>query len=232
MGKVEREPTNIPGFDKMIDGGFVKNSLNLVSGGPGTGKTIFAMQFLLEGVKVGQKGLFISFEEECDNLMGDAMVFGWDFRKLEKQEKCFFFTCKPMEEPNLQMKISEIIKGNKITRVVIDSISVFAMMFKEDAYRIRKEFYKLADFLKKMGCTVLLTSEIAGEAPLDISAGGGSLSRDGIIEFIADSIITVHNSGIGGEGDRAIRVLKMRRTNHTKGPVPMNITKKGMQILD
>ncbi|MBT3985708.1 AAA family ATPase [archaeon] len=232
MGKVERVATNIPGFDKMIDGGFVKNSLNLVSGGPGTGKTIFAMQFLLEGVKVGQKGLFISFEEEFDNLMGDAMVFGWDFRKLEKQEKCFFFTCKPMEEPNLQMKISEIIKGNKITRVVIDSISVFAMMFKEDAYRIRKEFYKLADFLKKMGCTVLLTSEIPGEAPLDISSGGGSLSRDGIIEFIADSIITVHNSGIGGEGDRAIRVLKMRRTDHTKGPVPMNITKKGMQILD
>ncbi len=232
MGKVERVPTNIPGFDKMIDGGFVKNSLNLVSGGPGTGKTILAMQFLLEGVKVDQKGLFISFEEEFDNLMGDAMVFGWDFRKLEKQEKCFFFTCKPMEEPNLQMKISEIIKGNKITRVVIDSISVFAMMFKEDAYRIRKEFYKLADFLKSMGCTVLLTSEIPGEAPLDISSGGGSLSRDGIIEFIADSIITVHNSGIGGEGDRAIRVLKMRRTNHTKGPVPMNITKKGMQVLD
>ena len=78
---------------------------------------------------------------------------------------------------------------------------------------------------------VLLTAEINGEAPLDItSSDGSSLSRDGIVEFIADSVITVHNSGIGGEGDRAIRVLKMRRTNHTKGPGPMSISKKGVNI--
>jgi len=228
---VERIKTNIPGFDKLISGGFVKDSLNLLSGGPGSGKTIFAMQFLHEGVKNKEKGLFISFEEDFDKLMGDAEVFGWDFRTLEKEDKCYFFSCKPMEEPNLQTEITKIIKGHKITRVVIDSISVFAMMFKDDPYRIRKEFYKLASFLKKMGCTVLLTAEISGEAPLDITSGGGSLSRDGLIEFIADSVITLHNSGIGGEGDRAIRVLKMRRTNHVKGPVPMNINEKGMSVL-
>jgi len=227
----KRIKTNIPGFDKHIEGGFVEESLNLISGGTGCGKTIFAMQFLYEGVKQGEKGLFISFEEEFDKLMGDAAVFGWDLGKLEKEKKCFFFSCKPMEEPNLQSKISSIIKDNKINRVVIDSISVFSMMFKDDPYRIRKEFYKLADFLKKMGCTVLLTAEINGEAPLDITSGGGALSRDGLIEFIADSVITLHNSGIGGEGDRAIRVLKMRRTNHTKGPVSMNISKKGMKVL-
>jgi circadian clock protein KaiC len=227
----KRIKTNIPGFDKHIEGGLVEESLNLVSGGTGCGKTIFAMQFLYEGVKTGEKGLFISFEEEFDKLMGDAAVFGWDFRKMEKEKKCFFFSCKPMEEPNLQTKISAIIKEHKITRVAIDSISVFSMMFKDDPYRIRKEFYKLADFLRKMGCTVLLTAEISGEAPLDITSGGGSLSRDGLIEFIADSVVTLHNSGIGGEGDRAIRVLKMRRTNHTKGPLAMNISKKGMKVI-
>lgn len=228
---IERIKTYIPGFDKHIDGGFVVNSVNLLSGGPGTGKTVFALQFLYEGVKKGENGLFVSFEEEFDNLMGDAAVFGWDFEKLQKEGKCMFLSCKPLEEPNLQTKMQDMIHKYKVQRVVIDSISIFSMMFKDDAYRVRKEFYKLARFLKDQGCTILLTAEISGEAPLDITSGGGALSRDGIIEFIADSVITLHNSGIGGEGDRAIRVLKMRRTAHTKGPVPMGITEKGMQVL-
>jgi len=229
---VDRIKTHIPGFDKHIEGGLVKNSVNLLSGGPGTGKTIFALQFIYEGIrKSNETGLFVSFEEEFDNLIGDANVFHWDFQKLEKEAQCVFLSCKPLEEPNLQTKMQELIQKYKVKRVVIDSISIFSMMFKDDAYRVRKEFYKLARFLKDQGCTILLTAEISGEAALDITSGGGALSRDGIIEFIADSVITLHNSGIGGEGDRAIRVLKMRRTAHTKGPLPMGITDKGMQVL-
>ncbi len=227
----ERIKTFIPGFDEHIEGGFVNNSVNLISGGPGTGKTIFSLEFLYEGIKNNENGLFVSFEEEFDNLMGDALVFGWDFEKLQKDGKCVFLSCRPLEEPNLQTKMQEMIEKYKVKRVVIDSISIFSMMFKDDAYRVRKEFYKLARFLKDQGCTILLTAEISGEAPLDITAGGGSLSRDGIIEFIADSVITLHNSGIGGEGDRAIRILKMRRTNHTKGPIPMTISTRGMKIV-
>ena len=229
---VDRIKTHIVGFDKHIEGGFVKNSVNLLSGGPGTGKTIFALQFLYEGIrKSNEPGLFISFEEDFDNLIGDANVFNWDFQKLQKEAKCVFLSCKPLEEPNLQTKMQELIQKYKVKRVIIDSISIFSMMFKDDAYRVRKEFYKLARFLKEQDCTILLTAEISGEAPLDITSGGGSLSRDGIIEFIADSVITLHNSGIGGEGDRAIRVLKMRRTAHTKGPLPMGISNTGMQVL-
>ena len=160
------------------------------------------------------------------------MVFGWDFDKLQEEKKCVFLSCKPMEEPNLQLKIETLIKQFNVKRVVIDSISVFSMMFQDDEYRIRREFYKLTDFLKSLDCTVLITAEVNGESPLDITSGGGSLSRDGIVEFIADSVITLHNSGIGGAGDRAIRVLKMRRTNHTKGPLPMTIDKKGMSVLN
>jgi circadian clock protein KaiC len=230
---IKRIKTNIPGFDKHIDGGMVERSLNLVSGGPGAGKTIFAMQFLHEGImKDGEGGLYVSFEEGFESLMGDALVFGWDFEKLQNEKKCVFLTCKPMEEPNLQIKIEKLIKEYNVKRVVIDSISVFSMMFKEDQYRIRREFYKLADFLKSLNCTVLLTAEVSGEAPLDVTSSGGGLSRDGIIEFIADSIITLHNSGLGGEADRAIRVLKMRRTSHTKGPIPMTIAKSGMKVVE
>jgi len=229
---IDRIPSGIPGFDKLIDGGFVKGSINLISGGPGTGKTIFSMQFLYEGItKFKENGLFISFEENLNGLKNDAAVFDWDFPELEKQGKCKFLTFKPLNNPSLTSDLVRIIKKNDIKRVVIDSVSVFSMAFRGDPFKLRKELYSLCDLLEELGCTTLLTGEIAGEAPLDVSTSGGMLSRDGLIEFIADSVITLHNSGIGGEADRAIRVLKMRRTKHEKSPIPMDIHMKGVNIL-
>lgn len=226
-----RVATGIPGFDTLVDGGFVKGSVNLLSGGPGTGKTIFSMQYLYNGaIDFKENGLFISFEENLAGLKADAAVFGWDFNELEKKGVCKFITLKPFNNPGLAQDLKRMIHTKDIKRVVIDSISVFAMAFKNDYFKIRKELYNLCDLLEEIGCTTILTAEIAGEAPLDIS-GGGSLSRDGIVEFIADSVITLHNSGIGGEADRAVRVLKMRRTDHEKAPIPMKITAKGMGVL-
>ena len=128
--------------------------------------------------------------------------------------------------------MAEEIPKSKAKRVVIDSISVFGMAL-NDLYRIRKQIYFLANMLQKLGATTILTSEIVGEAPLDISSSGrdGSFSRYGVEEFIADSVITLHNSGLGGSGDRAIRIVKMRRTNHTKGPIPFEIGNQGIKIF-
>jgi KaiC/GvpD/RAD55 family RecA-like ATPase len=85
--------------------------------------------------------------------------------------------------------------------------------------------------LAKLDCTTLITSETIGEAPIDITSRDGSLSRHGVEEFILDGVVSFHNSGLGGEGDRAIRVVKMRRTNHTKGPNAMSISDKGIRVL-
>jgi circadian clock protein KaiC len=229
---VSRIPTCIPGFDKLIQGGFVKGSINLVSGGPGSGKTIFALQYIYNGVKdFDENGLFMSFEENVSTLKEDAALFGWDFDKLERDGSCTFFSMQPFTNPDLRSNIVAVVKKKGIKRVVIDSISIFSMALKDDSYRIRKEFYSLTDLLRGLGCTIVVTAEIPGEPALDIAAGGASLSRDGIIEFVADSVVTLHNSGLGGETDRAIRVLKMRRTNHEKAPTPMKITDDGMVVL-
>jgi circadian clock protein KaiC len=229
---VIRVPTKIPGFDKLIQGGFVRGSINLVSGGPGSGKTIFALQYIYTGAtEMKERGLFMSFEENVATLKDDAAMFGWDFEKLERDGYCTFFSMQPFGSPDLKSNIVSMIRKKDIKRVVIDSISIFSMAFKDDAYRIRKEFYTLTDLLRGLGCTVVVTAEIPGEPALDISSGNSNLSRDGIIEFVSDSVVTLHNSGLGGETDRAIRVLKMRRTNHEKAPTPMRITDSGMSVL-
>jgi circadian clock protein KaiC len=225
-----RFATHIPGFDPLCNGGFVDGSVNLVTGGTGTGKTIFCLQFLHNAIDRGKKGLYVSFEENLEALIGDAREFGWDFAKLQKEGKCWFITFQPVTGPGLQAEFVHLIQEKQINVLVVDSISVLAMMYEFNYFKMRKELYILSDTLKKLGVTTLYTAEIEGEAPLDIS-GGGKLSRDGIVEFIADSVITVHNAGIGGESDRAIRILKMRRTKHEKGPVPLKISEKGMEVL-
>ncbi len=232
MVKSDRVPTGIPGFDKLIGGGFIKGSTNLLAGGTGSGKSIFSMEFLYNGIsKFNEPGLYICFEEGIASLKEDAKMFGWDFDKYEKNKKITFLYLTPYTTTDLQSLLAEEIPKSKAKRVVIDSISIFAMAL-NDLYRIRKQIFFLVNALQKAGATSILTSEIVGEAPLDISSStrDGSFSRYGVEEFIADSVITLHNSGLGGAGDRAIRVVKMRRTDHTKGPVPFEIGNQGVKV--
>ena len=227
----ERVPTGVPGFDKLVHGGLVRNSLNLISGGAGSGKSIFSMQYVYNGVQqYGENGLYITFDENGDSIRGDALGFGWDLLDLEEKKKLRVLALQPFDSKDLKQEIVDAITKHDIKRVVIDSISVFSMAFREDAYKLRKELYRLSGFLKQMGCTVLMTAEVRGEVSLDVTAMGNTLSHDGMVEYVSDGVITLHNTGIGGDADRAIRVVKMRRTNHRRDPVPMKITEKGMVV--
>ncbi len=223
-----RVPTGIPGFDKLCSGGLINGSVNLISGGPGTGKTAFVAQFLYYGaVEYGEKGLYVSFEEDLDNLKRDMKEFGWDFDALERSGMVQFVYFGPYETTDLQARLIREISRINAKRVVIDSISVFAMGLKSN-YDIRKEIYSLAALLKRLNCTSMLTSEIVGD--LAESGNYNSLSRYGVEEFICDSVIALHYAGIGGKGDRALRIVKMRRTNHKKGVISMDITDKGIAV--
>lgn len=226
-----RVPTGVVGFDRATFGGFVNGSVNLISGGPGTGKTIIGAHFIWEGIKqYNENGLFISLEEDMASIKKDMMVFGMDFDQVEQSGKCKFLYFGPFSSMDFQTKLTKEVTAVKAKRVVIDSISVFAMGLR-DQYEIRKSIYVLINLLKKLDCTVIMTSEIVGDLPLDVSGGGGALSRYGVEEFVCDSVITTHSSGLGGASDRALRIVKMRRTDHVKGPIPMKITKKGIEVL-
>lgn len=225
-----RVPTFIPGFDKLIGGGFVKHSLNLLSGGAGTGKTVFSLHYLYNGVvNANENALFVSFEENLPDLKKDAIAFGMDFTKFEEQKRAKFVYLSPYNLQNFKEELSTEVSIIDAKRVVIDSTSTFGLGL-DSAYEVRKELYALSKNLKKLRATAIITSEITGEAPLDMSSGSGFLSRFGVEEFVADSVITLHYGGMGGSEDRAVRIVKMRRTDHAKGVIPMSITSKGIII--
>ena len=228
--EAQRIRTYVPGFDSLIGGGFIPGSVNLISGGAGTGKTAFCLQYLYHGIlEDGQNGLFLSFEENLDDLKLDAQSYGFDFTKLEEQKRMKFLFISPYALQNFKEELTSEVSIIDAKRVVIDSTSTFGMGL-DSSYEVRKELYALAKVLKKLKCTTVITSEIIGEAPLDMSGGIGSLSRFGVEEFVADSVITLHYAGLGGGTDRAVRVVKMRRTDHVKGPVPMTMGQGGISV--
>lgn len=229
---MKRVQTGIHGFDEVTQGGFVNNSVNLLSGGTGTGKTLFCLQFLWNSItKYNENSIYISFEESEENLKEDAKVFKWNFDNIKgnNKRKCVFCYFPPYSIRDFESSLIEKIEKTKSKRVVIDSISSLAMSLEDDFER-RKGIYRLVDQLKKLDCTSILTSEIAYGS--SISADGiGKLSRDGIVEFVCDSVTTCHYAGLGGLSDRAIRIIKMRRTKHVRSPLPMEITNEGVRVF-
>ena len=227
---IERCQSGIEGFDKLCLGGFVRNSVNAIIGGPGSGKSIFLLQFLWNGLQKDENGLYISFEPDLLDVAMDCYAFGWNFPKFEQQGTCKFLKFSPSTQPReIERQLLELISKYNIRRVCVDPISSFAMSLEKES-EIRQIVYDLCALLKRMKVTVLLSDEIYGDSSLDISAGE-KFSRFGVVEFLVDGLITLHSMGIGGAADRAIRIVKMRRTNHVRGPVPMKITDNGIVVL-
>jgi circadian clock protein KaiC len=152
-----RVPSGIPGLDKLIRGGFERGSLTVLSGGTGTGKTIFCIQFLLAGAKAGENGLFITFEELKEDIIRDAESFGWDLVSWEKSKKLFIHYYSPFEFEKFLSELEDLITKKDIKRLVIDSTSVFGLYLK-DPYEIRKRIWEVSNLVKRWGVTAVVTS--------------------------------------------------------------------------
>jgi len=227
---IERCSSGIPGFDKLCKGGFVRSSVAIIAGGPGSGKSTFMLQFLWDGLLRGENGLYVSFEPDIAEVIQDAYIYGWDFSKYDALNKCKFVRFSPASDPHeIERQLTELVAKYDIKRICFDPISVFAMMLEKET-AIRAALYRLCSLLKRLRVTVLLSEEIFGDASLDISAGE-RFSRNGVIEFLSDALVTLHSVGLGGAADRAVRIVKMRRTNHVRGPVPMQITDRGIVVM-
>jgi len=224
---VERCPTGISGFDKMCLGGLVRNNTYVIDGGPGAGKTTFLLQFLWTGLAYNENGLYLSFEPDLSDIMQDASTFGWDFSKYDRSGKCKFMRLDPnLGEKELQKQIMSSVSRYDVRRVCIDPLSVFSLTI-PDRSKMRRVLYNLCSLLKRLKVTVLLSSETAGDGQGEL----GDEGKNNIIDFLVDGVITLHSMGIGGEADRAVSIVKMRRTNHVREPIPMRITDDGLIVL-
>ena len=223
----QRVPFGIKGLDKMISGGLLRGSANLLEGAPGTGKTTMAMQFIYNGIKAyNEPGLIITFEEFPQQYYHDALQFGWDLKKLEAEEKLkviFSDTQTTLEEfEKMDGEFVSIVEKMGIKRVIIDSMTHFEAIT-ADQYELREIETKLINALKREGVTSILLREndnLLGQISQVTSK----------IPFIVDSYTILRYVEIDSAIEKALCVLKMRGSDHQKDIRCFRITSKGIEV--
>ena len=221
---VRRLSSGIPGFDKMSEGGFKEGSVNLVCGGAGSGKTTFSIQFLVEGLRLGEPGIYITFEERREKLYSDMLGFGWDLEKYESMGLFKFVEYTPQQIKRVLVEgggtLDAVITQMKAKRLVIDSITSFSLLFKDELTK-KESSLALFDLINKWECTAILTSQA------ETFIGEQSYSQ---LHFEVDSIALVYHYQKRGLRHRAIEILKMRGTKIPESIVELQISKKGIVV--
>jgi len=216
--------TGIKNFDQLIEGGFVKNSTNLLVGRSGAGKSIFALEFLVEGIKSGEKCLFLSFEEKKGEFYGHMNALGFDMEAYEKQGKFFFLEYTPQKVKTMLDEgggaIESLVLKEKITRIVIDSISSLMLLFDKELDK-KEAAFSLSILMKGWACTSLLTYE-----------ENLSLHKDSsrILDLEMDSMVLFYFLREKNRRNRFLEIVKMRGTNHSLSLHPFKIEKNGIVV--
>ena len=225
-GAIKKLPTGIPGFDHIGDGGLPQGRTTLVSGTAGSSKTIFAAQFLAAGIRNGENGVFVTFEESPQDLRRNLQSFGWDIQEWENTGKWAFVDASP--EPDQEIVVSGdydlgallarveyAVKKVGAKRLAVDSLgAIFTQL--TDSARVRRELFRISMALKRIDITAVLTAERTEEY--------GELARFGVEEFVVDNVIILRNVLQAEKRRRTIEILKFRGTSHHKGEHPFTIT--------
>lgn len=218
---IERISSGIHGLDDLVEGGFVKGSCILVSGSPGSGKTIFGFQFLIEGLKKNENCIYFSLEETREDLISDIERFGWNELILKKEREGNFLIVNILPT-NIDKITSEIIRYINLLqpqRVVIDNITLIEEAWEsyKEMGKLRRSIFSLIRELKIKKITVLLLAEI---------------KKDEIIfeEFLVDGVIKLDFTPFNEEFQRTLVIKKMRRTNHSTSIHPFRITSEGIKV--
>ena len=218
----DRVKTGIIGLDNLISGGIPRNSVTLLTGTCGSGKTIFSCQFIYEGIKkFDENAIYMTFEESPESIKENMKGFGWDFEKLENEKKIKFIKYNPYKMEDIIDVLESEIKKINAKRIIIDSISAMEIYIR-DLAEIRRLIFNLIELLYRSNCTSILISEMLTEQK--------GLSRFGVEEFLVDNVIVLYYNQVGSSYSRDITVWKMRNTNHSTKILPYKMTKNGIRI--
>ncbi len=226
---MERVKTGIDGLDKMLNGGFLPETANLVEGAPGTGKTTLGMQFIYNGItQYNEPGIILTFEEFPQQYYRDAATFGWDFKKLESENKLRVIMSSPevskADLENIDGRIETLVHEIGARRIMVDSLSHFERLTSEPS-ELRAITYSFINGLKREGLTSLLTRE----SPALL---GESESVDADVAFVAESYVLLRYVEIDSAIRKALLVLKLRGSDHAKDIRQFSITEQGIKVQD
>ncbi|RJS71706.1 MAG: KaiC domain-containing protein [Candidatus Syntrophoarchaeum sp. WYZ-LMO15] len=224
---MERLSAGVTGIDRMLNGGFPRGYLILLIGEYGTGKTIFSLQYLWKGLELGEPGVYITLDQDEEEIIATAGDFGWELEPYINEEMLAVIRLNPADIKvsieRVESELPDLIRRFRTKRLVFDSITLFETLFSDEAER-RERIYTLAGLFKGSGLTTVMTSE---------GLGGMSLqSRYGFAEYLADGVISlryIRQCEIR-EVSLALEIVKMRRTAHSRKIMPYSITDKGIVV--
>ncbi|MCX6695791.1 MAG: DUF2075 domain-containing protein [Candidatus Altiarchaeota archaeon] len=238
---MKRVSTGIEGLDPFIGGGIPEGFNVIVAGGPGTGKTIFGLQFIYDGVKKGEPGIYVSFEQFKEEIIEQAMQFGWNDIKNEKLFS--LLSIKRENIPTFMTYLRDEVESKKAKRVVIDSLtllSVYSNVLDDpthdwngiskdelvkrtvDISQLRSQtIYHLVSQIKSLGTTNVIIVE---------QTEPDRITKDGVSEFACDGLIVLKKIVMGKEIMRSMIVEKMRETNVNAGIHLMDFIQNGLRV--
>lgn len=223
---VEKLATGLHGFDVIAEGGLPKNRSTLVAGSAGSAKTVFAVQFLAEGIRRREPGVFVTFEDSPQAIRRNMASFGWDIEDWERQGLWAFVDASPVPDESTAIvgsydlggilaRIEHAVKKVGAVRVSMDSLNALFVQFPEVTV-LRSELFRIIQSLKEMGVTVVFTGERTAEY--------GPVTATGIEEFVADNVVILRNLLLEERRRRTVEILKFRGASHQRGEYPFTIT--------
>lgn len=232
---VERIKSGIPGFDELVNGGIPRRNVVLLSGGPGTGKTIFSQQFLYHGLTLGEPGVLVTLEEHPVQVRREMAAFGWDVRRYEEEGSFAVvdaftggigeaarrerYVVRSVDDIAEFMDVlREALRDTKAQRAAIDSVST---LYLTKPVTARNVLMQLKRVLSGLGVTALMVSQVS---VTERGFGGPG------VEHAADGIIRLDLDEVNGELVRSLIVWKMRGTKHDMRRHPFEITDEGIRV--
>jgi len=219
-------PTGVEGLDEMLGGGIPRGHVVALLGSFGTGKTTFALQFLMQGLINGEKGIFITLEEDVESILKTAESYRWDLRSHVEGKSAALVKLEPADAKatatRVRSELPQFIKTFGAQRIAFDSVSLLSMMFPDDPER-RTRLFALCDQIRKTGATAIMTAEVKDDNPRS--------SRDGLVEYVSDGVICLRLvERANGEVQPAVQIVKMRRVKHDRHVKPYSLTEVGAVV--
>jgi circadian clock protein KaiC len=229
--ELAKSPTGIPGLDEITGGGLPAGRPTLVCGTAGSGKTLFAIEFLVRGAtEYGEPGVFMAFEETAEDLAANVRSLGFDLPRLVAQHTLYVdhveverSEIEETGEYNLDglfVRLANAIDTVKAKRVVLDTIESLFSGFSNTAI-LRAELRRLFGWLKDRGVTAVITGE----------RGEGQLTRQGLEEYVSDCVILLDQRVVNQLATRRLRIVKYRGSAHGTNEYPFLIDEQGMSVL-
>ena len=231
LRRLPKARTGIEGLDEITGGGLPKGRPTLVCGGPGCGKTMLAMEFLVRGAtEFGEPGVFLSFEETEADLVQNVASLGFDLTALQSRKKIVVDEVRVMRSEiqetgeydleGLFIRLEHAIDAIGAKRVVLDTLEALFGGFSNAAI-LRAELRRLFDWLKKKKVTAVITGE----------RGDGQLTRQGLEEYVSDCVILLDHRVVNQLTIRRLRIVKYRGTMHGADEYPFLIGERGISVI-